>query len=253
MADSNDYGSILENEPIARKKLTLFYLIDTSGSMLGEKIGTVNSVMEEVIPELRDIGGSDSEVMFQAMTFDTNVKWVYDKPVSIEDVSWVRLTVGGTTNLRAALEELNSKLSQKAFMSSPSLSFAPVIFLLSDGVPNYDYKIGLDKIRGNKWFKYALKVAVGIGRDADDDMLAEFTGNIETVVHVNNGKALKDMIQAITVTSSQIGSKSSSIDPNGSPLTPDDADKAKQDELVDSIRKIKEDNKDSNEIINQGW
>ena len=253
MTESNDFGSILDNEPIARKKLTLFYLIDTSGSMRGDKIGTVNSVMEEVIPELRDLGGSDSEIMFQAMTFDDYVKWVYDKPVSIEDVSWVRLSTGGTTNLKAALVELNSKLSQKEFMSSPSLSFAPVIFLLSDGCPNYDYKEGLDKISGNKWFKYALKVAVAIGRDADDDTLAEFTGNVETVVHVNNGKALKNMIRAITVTSSQIGSKSSSIDPNGSALTPEEADKAKQDELIDAIAELNKKNKDDNIFTDDGW
>ena len=243
--------SILENEPVARKTLTLFYIIDTSGSMRGEKIGSVNSVMEEVIPEIRDVGGSDSDVKFQAMTFDDYVKWLYDSPVSIEDVEWQRLTTGGGTNLGLAMEELNSKLSRNGFMNAASLSFAPVIFLLSDGAPNYDYKANLEKIKGNKWFKYALKIAVAVGSDADEDMLAEFTGTVETVVHTNSGKELKRLIREITITSSMIGSKSSTIDSSGGIITPEQADEQKQKELEGAIKKIK-DNVDPSKIVN-GW
>lgn len=247
MAD--DFGSILENEPIARKTLTLFYIIDTSGSMAGSKIGTVNTVMEEVIPELRDLGGSDSEIRFQAMTFDDTVKWIYDEPVSVETVSWVRPCVGGSTNLGAAMEELNSKLSRNGFMKSASLSFAPVIFLLSDGYPNYDYAESLNKIWQNKWFKYALKIGVAIGNDADKDVLSKFTGNIETVVEAHDGKTLRKLIREITVTSSQIGSRSSTMDPSGGLITPDEADKAKEKELVDAIGKIA----DNDEDVDDGW
>ena len=88
MAD--DAMDLLNNEPIARKKLTIFFIIDTSGSMSGDKIGRVNSVMEEVIPEIRGIGGSDSDIQVAVMTYDTDVKWMYDNcpigtPVFIYD------------------------------------------------------------------------------------------------------------------------------------------------------------------------
>ena len=46
-------------EEIAKKSMVLFFLIDCSGSMGGSKIGTVNSVMEELIPEITE--GSHSE------------------------------------------------------------------------------------------------------------------------------------------------------------------------------------------------
>ena len=251
---TEEYESIIDNEPVARKVLTLFYIIDTSGSMAGRKIGTVNSIMSEVIGDIRDIGGSDSEVRFQAMTFDDAVQWVYDEPVSIEDVKWVDLTAGGGTDLGSALEELNSKLSRNGFMNTPSLSFAPVIFLLSDGCPNYDYKKGLEKIRGNKWFRYALKIGVGIGDDARDDILAEFTGNMETVVHADGKTELKRLIREITITSSMIGSKSSTIDSTGGIITPEQADRAKQDELAKKVVEIKD--KASTirpEDIDSGW
>ena len=38
MAD--DAMDLLNNEPIARKKLTIFFIIDTSGSMNGARIGS---------------------------------------------------------------------------------------------------------------------------------------------------------------------------------------------------------------------
>ena len=42
--------SLLEQiTPSPRRVMTLFYLIDTSGSMMGTKIGTVNSAMEECL------------------------------------------------------------------------------------------------------------------------------------------------------------------------------------------------------------
>ena len=40
--------SLLDNvAPAPRKVMTLFYVVDTSGSMYGSKIGSVNSAMEE--------------------------------------------------------------------------------------------------------------------------------------------------------------------------------------------------------------
>ncbi len=231
MTDAMD---ILGNEPIARKSLTLFYLIDTSGSMEGEKIGQVNTVMEEVIPEVRDVGGSDSEIKMAVLTFDQDIAWMYDEPKSIEEIVWSRLETGTITNMGMAFEELNSKLSRNGYMKSASLSFAPVIFLLSDGWPSDDYNKALVKLRSNKWFKYAIKIAIAIGQDADRNVLAEFTGNTEAVVEVNNGAALRKMIKFLTVTSSQIGSKSSSLDSNGQ-MTDAEADAAKQTQVIEAI------------------
>ncbi len=232
MAD--DAMDLLNNEPIARKKLTIFFIIDTSGSMDGDKIDTVNTVMEEVIPEIRGIGGSDSDIEMAVLTYDTDVKWMYDSPKPLEDIRWTKLGVGGWTDFGRALKELNSKLSKNAYMGSASLSYAPVLFLLSDGYPNPGYESELERIKQNRWFKYALKVAVGIG-DADMNALAEFTGNMETTVKVNNGPALARMIKFLAVTSSQIGSRSSGTDSNG-PISDEEADSAKERELVEAIK-----------------
>lgn len=85
-------------------------------------------------------------------------------------------------------------------------SFAPAIFLLSDGEPTDEYKKELGRLKENNWFKKAIKVAVAIGEDANRDVLAEFTGSKEAVVAVHTPEALVKMIRFVSVTASQIGS-----------------------------------------------
>ena len=94
-------------------------------------------------------------------------------------------------------------------MQSASGSFAPAIILLSDGGPTDDYNSGLAKLKANNWFKSAIKIAIAIGDDADKDVLKDFTGSSEAVITVHNIDALKQIIRVVAVTSSQIGSKSS--------------------------------------------
>ena len=94
-------------------------------------------------------------------------------------------------------------------MSSPSGCFAPAIILLSDGGPTDNFETGMRTLQGNSWFKNAIKVAIAIGDDADKDVLTQFTGTNEAVFTVHNIEALKQIIRVVAVTSSQIGSKSS--------------------------------------------
>ena len=44
---------------VSKKSLVIFFLIDTSGSMKGKKMGELNTVMEELIPEIRRVGEAD--------------------------------------------------------------------------------------------------------------------------------------------------------------------------------------------------
>ena len=63
--------SLLDNvAPAPRKVMTLFYVVDTSGSMYGSKIGSVNSAMEEAItsdlPEI-SAANDDAEIKVAIM------------------------------------------------------------------------------------------------------------------------------------------------------------------------------------------
>ena len=232
-----DEINLMEDIPVARNQMVLFLLIDTSGSMDGPKIGTVNTVMEETIPEVRLLGGADAEIKIAVLTFDSECRWMYNQPVDAEKFQWSTLSADGLTYLGEACKELNSKLSRKTWMASPSASFAPAIILLSDGEPNDDWRNGIELLKKNNWFKYGLKFAVAIGADANKSVLAEFTGNTEAVVQVNNGKALAKMLKFIAVKSSDIGSQSQGSDNTGT-LTPEKANEIKQDMLNQQVQEI---------------
>ena len=182
---------------VSRKSLVIFFLIDTSGSMKGKKMGELNTVMEELIPEIRRVGEADTEVKVAVLTFSTDVRWMYSAPIPIEEFEWARLRASGVTSLGAAFKELSLRMSRNGFLNSPSLSFAPVIFLMTDGYPSDDYKAGLEELKSNSWYKFGLKAALGIGQEANDDVLAEFTGSPDTVVHAYSGGQLAQMIQAM--------------------------------------------------------
>jgi uncharacterized protein YegL len=197
----------LEAEPIARKKLVLFYLIDVSGSMEGDKIGVVNQVMEEVIPEIRNVGGADSDIYLAVLKFGMETEWMYSEPQSIETFSWSRLDAGGMTPMGEAFRELNRKMSRGSFLSAPHLSFAPVVFMLTDGYPTDDAEGGLRELKENKWFRSSLKIALGVG-DFDESILCQFTGNPELVLKTATGKDLARLIRFAAISSSTIGSRS---------------------------------------------
>lgn len=224
---------------VSRKSLVIFFLIDTSGSMKGKKMGELNTVMEELIPEIRRVGEADTEVKVAVLTFSTDVRWMYSTPIPIEDFEWARLRANGVTSMGAAFKELSLRMSRNSFLNSPSLSFAPVIFLMTDGYPSDDYREGLRELQSNSWYKFGLKAALGIGNEANDDVLAEFTGTPDTVVHAYSGSQLAQMIKIIAVTSSQIGSKSMTLsDDTGREIGEEDVFAAKQKLLGQQIQEL---------------
>ena len=205
-------GLLDETVSVPRRTMTLFFLIDTSGSMEGNKIGAVNDAVVNVLPMLNDISETnpDAEIKVAALEFSNGVNWLYDEPKLAKDFIWQDVAASGLTSLGAACSELASKLSRSGgFMQSASGSFAPAIILLSDGGPTDDYNTGLAKLKANNWFKSAIKIAIAIGDDADKDVLKDFTGSSEAVITVHKIDALKQIIRVVAVTSSQIGSKSS--------------------------------------------
>ena len=224
------YDDVVE---VPRRTMVLFFLVDTSGSMYGTKIGTVNTAIEEIIPELKDLSenNADAEIKIATLAFSTGAKWINSQPISAENFKWDHLEAMGSTDLGEACKQLNEKLSKNAFMSEATGSFAPAIFLLSDGDPTDNYKYGLDKLKENNWYKKAIKVAIAIGDDVNKDVLEEFTGNKEAVITVHTPEILKKWIQFVSVRASEIGSKSASAGVG---------EVSKQEEFINEIKEEKE-------------
>jgi uncharacterized protein YegL len=233
-------------EGIVRRQMVLFFMVDTSGSMEGTKIGAVNTAIKEVLPELNDIGGSDVELKIACLKFSSGFEWMHTAPVPVENFTWNQIGADGVTDLGAACKELSKKLDKNAFLNAPSASVAPAIFLMSDGEPTDDFDGGLNALKQNSWFKYAIKVAVAIGDDANVDELAKFTGNREAVIKVHTPEALKKMIRFVSVTSSKIGSTSQPVQ--------DGQIESKQDAMIDQIKDMQQTEPDwNNTNVQDSW
>jgi uncharacterized protein YegL len=227
---------------IVKREMVLFFMIDQSGSMYGTKIGTVNNAIREVIPELKGIGGADVTLKIAVLLFSTGVQWMYPEPILVDDFVWATVEAQGVTEFGAACSELCDKMSKNTFLKSTSGSVAPAIFLMSDGQPTDMYSAGLEKLKKNRWFQHSIRVAVAIGDDADEGVLAEFTGADEAVLRVHNPEALLKMIRFITITSSQIGSKSQASIASGGSST-------KQTTMIQSMQSfVKDNNIDQNAL-----
>ncbi len=235
---ANIYDGAVE---VARRTMTLFFLVDTSGSMAGSKMGTVNSAIEEVIPEIRKLSSenADAAIKIAVLEFSNGARWITPAPIECDDFTWSFLSADGLTDFGDACKKLNEKLSRNAFMSDVAGSFAPAVFLMSDGEPTDDYTRELEELKKNNWFKKAIKVAVAIGDDANRDVLAEFVGNREGVLTVHTPEALAKMIRFVSVTASQIGSRSGAVGRGGV----DDV-QSKQDDMLDKINQLRADEPD---------
>lgn len=193
---------------LATRPIHFFWVVDCSGSMYGEKIGIVNNTIQECIPEMRNSADNNpnAQLLIRALQFSSGASWITTSPVPIETYSWEDMEANGLTELGKAFDLLAAQLS---IPPMPARALPPVIVLLSDGQPTDDYKKSLDKLKGMPWFRKAVKIAISIGQDADDDVLIEFTGNKELVLQANNATALAKMIKWASTTASMVSAPSS--------------------------------------------
>ena len=210
----NIYDDVVE---VARRTMVLFFVV----------------AIEDVIPEIKDISenNADAQIKIAVLEFSDGAKWITPKPVPAEDFHWDYLNASGLTDFGDACSCLNEKLSRNAFMSEITGSFAPAIFLLSDGEPTDDFIDRLDDLWKNNWFRKAIKVAVAIGDDANTEVLADFTGDSDADLSVHSPEALRKMVKFVSVTSSQIGSKSSMVRQSSVDSAP-----SKQEDFLEQVK-----------------
>ena len=223
----------LTNE-IARKTMILFFLIDTSGSMRGDKIGQVNAGMEDTILDIKEMVNPDAKVKIAVMEFSAGARWQTQEPIEIENFTWSNLEADGLTDLGEACRKLDEKLSRKAFMRDGTGNYAPAIILISDGNPTDDYEKSLEQLKKNNWFKSSLKVALAVGSDVKLENLEMFTGNSETVIPIHNKAMLRKMIRFVSVRASQIASRSSAVTEENS----NTEISSKQQDFIDALKDI---------------
>lgn len=195
---------------LASRPLHFIWVVDCSGSMYGEKIGAVNHAIQSTIPEMVDAASDNpnAQLLIRTLKFSTGASWVTSSPVPIDEFAWDDLEADGVTDLGKAFDLLSAQLTIPPMTDR---ALPPVIVLLSDGCPTDNYKESLNKLLHLPWGKKAVRIAISIGQDADDDVLAEFAGNRELVLQANNATALTKMIKWASTAASVVSAPASRI------------------------------------------
>ncbi|HEY0506687.1 MAG TPA: VWA domain-containing protein [Blastococcus sp.] len=161
---------------LAGRPLHFIWIADCSGSMQADgKIQALNNAIREAIPHLRDLAARNphAQILVRALAFSSGTRWHVPDPTPVERLIWPDLLAYGYTDLGAALTEVASVLR------SPPMeprSLPPALVLVSDGEPTDDFEAGIAALMAEPWGAKAVRLAIGIGRDADTDVLQRFIG-----------------------------------------------------------------------------
>lgn len=72
-----------ETVEIPRRTMTLFFVIDTSGSMAGSKIGAVNDAVVNVLPMLEEISAENPDAELSRTAYSPKRKLLSPKQLQI--------------------------------------------------------------------------------------------------------------------------------------------------------------------------
>ncbi len=249
-----------ELEATARRALHIFYVLDTSGSMTGTPVATLNRAMEETVEVLRKQAKSnaDAELKIAVLEFNTGARWIQPNgPENMEDFIWEDLSAGGLTDVGAALSELDSKLSRKAFLNSMTGAYLPIIIFMSDGYATDNYQKALDEIRQNKWFARSTKIGFALGENPDMKMISEVVGNSEAVVRTQDLDLFARLIKFASVTASMMcsTSRTSNQDVTGADILKEAIDQGSAPEsIVENVPvDVPESSADEKDSASDGW
>lgn len=214
---------------LKKRAMVVFFIIDISGSMKGNRIQAVNDAIRNLIPELkkREASNTNAEIRVAIMEFSSNANWRTTEPVPVSSFNYNEITyVGGGTNFGKAFSALNKKLSRNEFLKSSAGSYTPLIILMTDGKPSdlALYKEELDILKQNSWFQYATKAGIAIEEGALSPecrkVLLEFTSNESMVLLASNTNVLAKQIQLVTLTGVDFVTQRGSIQNNTSGALP---------------------------------
>ena len=166
------------------RRLPVYFLLDTSGSMYGEPIEALNNAMSSMINTLRSDAQALDSLWISIITFDREVKEI----VPLTELASFQLPEiicpqSGPTHTGKALETLHEKVKTEVRKGSASQKgdWKPLLFLFTDGKPN-DLLLYREMIPKIKASNFGSIVCCAAGHLADDSLLKELTNN---VVHLD--------------------------------------------------------------------
>jgi uncharacterized protein YegL len=185
------------------RKLPVYLILDTSGSMQGEPIEAVRNGLQTLVAALRQDPHALESAFLSVITFSNTAQQV----VPLTELGLFQIptiTAAGTTSLGASLNLLVERVSQEVAITSAEVKgdWKPIVFLMTDGESTDDMTSGIAAI---KQAKLGTFIACAAGPNANTKQLAQITDNVVKLdtADSNTIKAFFKWVSASIATTSQ--------------------------------------------------
>lgn len=190
------------------RRLPVYFLLDTSGSMFGEPIQALNNALAGMVNTLRSDPQALDSLWISIISFDRDVKEIVPLTELVSfQLPEITCPQSGPTHTGKGLEILHQKVTKDIRRGSAEQKgdWKPLLFLFTDGKPS-DVQLYKEMVPKIKSLNFGAIVGCAAGHLADDTSLKELTDN---VVHLDTAdtNTLKTFFKWVSDTIEQ-GNKS---------------------------------------------
>ena len=188
--------------------------------MNGEKINELNLALREMLNALNSSDDIRGKFQLSVISFGGEVK-VIQPLADISEITLSELTASGNTPMGQTFEVVKEMIEDREVVSSRA--YTPTIVLISDGLPtdcteemyrrkNYFDWEPLKSLHSGERSSKCQRLALGIGEDADTDMLKAFIDNPEIpVIKTWDASGITKFFRWVTMSTV---ARMSSVNPN---------------------------------------
>ena len=163
------------------RRLPVYLVLDTSGSMSGEPIEAVRQGMKALVAELKGDPQALETAYLSVITFNSSAQQI--APLAdLMSFQEPTLDAGGSTALGEALKVLQQCIDREVAKTTATKKgdWKPLVFLMTDGQPTDSWEHEADNLKQKR---IGNIIACSAGSGSDENLLKRTT---ETVVKLNN-------------------------------------------------------------------
>lgn len=155
------------------RKLPVYLLIDTSGSMSGEPIEAVKNGVQLLVSTLRQDPHALETAYLSIIGFGSDAS-VLSPLTELAAFQPPALVASGTTSMGASLKLLATQIDKEVTKTTADTKgdWKPLVFLMTDGHPTDDWQAGLAELRKRK---VGTIVVCAAGQQCDENVLKQIT------------------------------------------------------------------------------